>query len=245
MAKQERRIVAAIYILEAARVIAVAAEEKRGVAPGFGVFIQMPVHPSQQARQVLGIEFSRVAVQAALQVCHEQSGGNALAGNIRQNEAYLALPQIEKIVIISADAAGLNAVARVVEGLQQRLILWQQVALHGTGDGNLLQERFFTGPGEIEIPDIVLGIQTLHADLRFSLGVWRAHPDHAKHRAPLITADLHELFEMKLFWQPDQAAAQQRNINGAGRPRLFARSRPAYLHRKFDSNPFLAALITF
>ena len=79
-----------------------------------------------------------LATQVGLQVGHEQGGGDALAGDVADDEAELVLAEIEKIVVVASDLAGREAQAGVFEGLGLGMDLGEQAGLDLLGDFQFL-----------------------------------------------------------------------------------------------------------
>ena len=72
---------------------------------------------------------STEAAQVGLQVGHEERGRDSFAGNVRDDEAETILPEVEEVVIIAADLAGLDANACVFHRGEGRKSLWEKTRL--------------------------------------------------------------------------------------------------------------------
>src|SRR5208282_1829316 len=87
-AEEQRGVVTAIGVFKLARVVVVHSEEERGIAVIGRVFVEKLIDGFQEARKI--IERTRVtAAQVGLQVGHQQRTGNALPGNVGQDEGEM------------------------------------------------------------------------------------------------------------------------------------------------------------
>src|SRR5882672_1330238 len=94
--------------MQATRGVVVVGKEERGVAIVGRVFVKEAIHRLKKPMRIFE-SHGVLAAQIGLKIGHEQSGGNALAGNVREADAKTAGDEIEKIIIIAADHARLNA----------------------------------------------------------------------------------------------------------------------------------------
>ena len=69
------------------------------------------------------------AAQAGLQAGHHQRGGEPLPRDVGQHQARTAGPQIEEVVVVAADRAGLHAAGRALQRAERRRLLGEQLAL--------------------------------------------------------------------------------------------------------------------
>ena len=94
-----------------------------------GVLEEQVVDRAQQTRNI----FQRqriLAAQIGLQVRHQQRGGHSLARNVGQHQTKTSRTEIEKVVVIAANGARLDAFAGTVQRRQRGRLLRQQTALH-------------------------------------------------------------------------------------------------------------------
>src|SRR5262249_5086028 len=80
-----------------------------------------------------------LAPQIRLQVSHEQSGRDAFSGNVADDQAEAAPPQVEKIVIVTADFARLDASTRIFQRVDGGKGLREEPSLHLSRDFDLLR----------------------------------------------------------------------------------------------------------
>ena len=80
-----------------------------------------------------------LASQIGLKIGHQESGSDALSRNVANNEAEALAAQVEKIIVVAANLAGLNANSRVFEGAEKRNSLGEEPALNLFGDFQLLR----------------------------------------------------------------------------------------------------------
>ena len=195
-------------------------------------------------RQILRRKASGIAVQAALQISHKQSRRNAFAGDVRQHKSHAAGSHVEKIVIVSANDARLNAAAGIVERLQMRLLSGKKLALHGAGDSDFLQQRFVVGPlGKVEVPDVALRIEAFDAALAFGGSALHADPDDGEQSAALRARNFENFSKPEPFPHSKQAGTVRGDVDGVGRPGLFAQSRAADLHAQSHADALLPPLV--
>ena len=117
--EKKSREMAAVGVAEQANGVIVFGEEKRGVGAVGCVFAEELVYGAQQTvGRLLGN--GAEAPQIGLQVGHQERGGDSFAGDVCYDEANAALAEIEEIVIVTADLAGLDADARVFESSERR-----------------------------------------------------------------------------------------------------------------------------
>ncbi len=96
------------------------------------VVIEQAVHGSEQCLRLIEGQ-RRLAPQAGLQIRHQQSCGDSLAGNIADDQAQPLRPEIQEIEIIASHLARLQADACVFHGFQLGLNLRKQPRLHLLG----------------------------------------------------------------------------------------------------------------
>src|SRR3974390_118382 len=132
--QEQSRWMPAIRVTQLAGVIVVFREEEGCVVPVGGVFVKQLMYRPQE---LLGFFPScrALAAQSRLEISHEQSGPDALASDIRDNQAEPATAEIEKVVIVSAYSAGRMANSCIGKRSNRRLSLRKQARLHLLGDG--------------------------------------------------------------------------------------------------------------
>ena len=79
-----------------------------------------------------------LAAEIGLQIGHEKSGGDALAGNVADDEAETIGAELEEVVIVAADGARRAAVTGIIETADWRTKLWEKAALDFVGDFQFL-----------------------------------------------------------------------------------------------------------
>jgi len=129
--------VSAIGVAQAARGVVVFGEQERRVGAVDGVLEKQAVHRAQQTARMIAGD-STLAAKIGLQVGHQQSGGDAFAGDVADDQAKPVLAEIEEVEIISSNFAGGMAQAGVFEGFGLGMDLWEQARLHLLGDFHFL-----------------------------------------------------------------------------------------------------------
>lgn len=132
-AEEKRGEVAAIGKAKDARGVIVFSEEERGVGAVGGVFAEELI---DRAQQLIGLVPGNGAetAQVGLQVGHQERGGDAFAGDVGDHKAETVLAEVEKVVVIAADLAGLNADAGVFQSGERRQSLREEAGLDVLGD---------------------------------------------------------------------------------------------------------------
>src|SRR5579884_386374 len=120
--QQQRRKMSAIDITHCLMRVIVFGKEKRGIRIVGSIGIKKAVDGLQQIVWLL-VRQCQLSAQIGLKIGHKQSASNSLSGNVPSNKADLLPAKVEKIVIISADLARLNADAGIIEGRTDRLTL--------------------------------------------------------------------------------------------------------------------------
>ena len=128
---------AAVGVAEAAGAVVVLGEEEGGVGAGGGVLKE---HAVDRGEKTLGRFKSDADLTAkiGLQIGHEERGGDAFSGDVADDEREAVAAEIEEVVVVSADVAGLDADAGVVEGLEHGQGLGEELGLDLLGDLELL-----------------------------------------------------------------------------------------------------------
>src|SRR6266852_3294796 len=136
-AEKQSGEMAAIGVAQAAGGVVVFGEEKRGKGAVGRVVAEKLIHGAQEALQLIKSD-GALAAQIGLQVGHQESGGDSFPGDVADDEAEALLAEIEEVVVIAADFAGLDADAGVFEGLERRLGLREEAGLDLFGDFDFL-----------------------------------------------------------------------------------------------------------
>ena len=71
-----------------------------------------------------------LAAQIRLQIRHQQSRGDSFARDVADHQPQALLTEIQKIVVIAAHLAGLDANARIIERAKGRQRLREKPGLH-------------------------------------------------------------------------------------------------------------------
>ena len=79
-----------------------------------------------------------LAAQIRLQIGHQESGRDAFTRDVADHQPEAVLAQAEKIVVIAAYLAGLDAGAGVLQSLEPRQFLREKPGLHLLGDFEFL-----------------------------------------------------------------------------------------------------------
>ena len=136
-AEDECGRMAAIDVAEAAGRDVVIGEEERGEGAVGRVLGEELIDGAQEALGLVERD-GALAAEIGLQIGHEQSGGDAFAGNVADDEAEAIGAEVEEIVIVAADGARGKAVAGIVERADGRTELREEAALDFVGDFEFL-----------------------------------------------------------------------------------------------------------
>lgn len=79
-----------------------------------------------------------LAAEVGLEIGHEESGGDAFAGYIGDDEAEALAAEIEEIVVVAADMAGRETETGKFESFERRQSLGEEAGLHLLGDFEFL-----------------------------------------------------------------------------------------------------------
>src|SRR6185437_17070881 len=82
--------------------------EERGVGGGCGVLKEKPVDRGEEPLGVL-CGSDELRAQICLEIGHEESGCDALSGDVADDERQVAVSVCEEVVVVAADRAGLYA----------------------------------------------------------------------------------------------------------------------------------------
>src|SRR5271168_616661 len=128
---------AAIGITQATGPVVVFAKEESGEGAVGSVVAEELIDGTQE---LLGLIESdgALAAEVSLEIGHEESGGDAFSGDVADDEAEAAAAEIEEVVVVTADLAGLNAKTGVFEGIERGLGLGEEACLNFLGDGHFL-----------------------------------------------------------------------------------------------------------
>ena len=110
---------AAIGVTKAAGGVVVFGEEECGEGAIRRVVAKKLVYRAQEALGLIESD-GALAAEIGLKIGHEESGGDSLSGNVANDEAEALAAEIQEVVIITADFAGLDAKAGIFEGFQGR-----------------------------------------------------------------------------------------------------------------------------
>ena len=127
---------AAVDIAEAAGGDVVVGEEERGEGAVGRVLREELVDGAEEALGL--VRDGALAAEIGLQIGHKESGGDAFAGDVADDEAEAVRAEVEKIVIIAAYSAGGKAAAAIVEGVDRWTRLRKEAALDFVGDFQFL-----------------------------------------------------------------------------------------------------------
>src|SRR5271170_3626551 len=130
--------VTAVDVTETAGGVIVVGEEDRGIGRVRGVLEEEAVDGLEEELWFVASE-GELAAEVGLEVGHEQSGGDAFAGYVADDETKPLVAEGEEVVVVAADVACLDAGACVVEGLEWRESLREEAGLHLAGDLQLLK----------------------------------------------------------------------------------------------------------
>src|SRR5258708_7909795 len=78
-----------------------------------------------------------------LEIGHQEGCRDSFPANIADHQAKLIAAEIEKIVIIAAYVAGLDAKGCVIQGGKSRMGLWEEPRLNVPGELQFLAQAMF------------------------------------------------------------------------------------------------------
>ena len=128
---------AAIDVAEAAAGDVVVGEEERSEGAVGGVLGEELIDGAEEALRLVERD-SALAAEIGLQIGHEESGGDAFAGNVADDQAEAVGAEIEEVVVIAAYCARWIAVTRIVERLDGGTELGEKAALDFVGNFQFL-----------------------------------------------------------------------------------------------------------
>ena len=123
----------AIGVSQPPRRVVVVGKEERCVGVVAGVFVEQTVHGPEERLRLIKRQ-CRLAPQAGLQICHQQSCSDPFAGNIPDDHAQPLCPAAQEIEVISSHLPRWQAEACVFQRFQLGLNLRKQPRLHLLGD---------------------------------------------------------------------------------------------------------------
>ena len=156
-AKEDGGEMAAVGVAEAAAAVVVVGEEDGGVGAVGGVLEEEAVDGLEEELGFVARE-GELAAKVGLKIGHEESGGDAFAGDVTDDEAEALVSEGEEVVVVAADVAGLNADAGVIEGVEGGEGLREEAGLDLFGDLEFLSCAAFG-------LDLLRGEQALLFDL--------------------------------------------------------------------------------
>ena len=128
---------AAIGVAQAARGVVKFGKEKGGERAVRSVVTEELVHRAHQTLQLVEGD-GALAAHIGLQIGHQEGGSDSLSGDVPDDEAEALLAEIEEVVIVATDFAGLDADAGVFQGFERRLGLREKTGLDLLGDFDFL-----------------------------------------------------------------------------------------------------------
>jgi len=133
---------AAIDVAEAAAGDVVVGEEERSEGAVGGVLGEELIDGTEEALRLVERD-SALAAEIGLQIGHEESGGDAFAGNVADNQTEAIGAEVEKVVIVAADGACGKAATAIVERVDGRTELGEKAALDFVGNFEFLNGAAF------------------------------------------------------------------------------------------------------
>jgi hypothetical protein len=134
--------VAAIGVAQAPGEVVVFGEEEGGESAVRGIVAKELVHGAHEALQLIQSD-GALAAHIGLQIGHEEGGSDAFSRDVADDETEALLAEIEEVVIVAADFAGLDADAGVFESFERGKRLWEETRLDLFGNFELLSAAVF------------------------------------------------------------------------------------------------------
>ena len=119
----------AIHVTQFLPPLVVLAKKQRRISSVRSVFKKQSIHRPQERLRLVQRDRA-LAPQIRLQVRHQQCSGNPFARDVAQHQAQPLLPQIQKVVIISAHLPRLHANPRVLQRRHRRQTLRKESRLY-------------------------------------------------------------------------------------------------------------------
>ena len=110
---------AAVRVAQAPRTFVEFREKESGIGAVCGVLVEKPVHRAQQEARLFAGQ-GKLAAQVGLEICHQECGRYAFAGDVANQQTKPLLSQSKKVIVVAADMASLDTNAGVVEVLEGR-----------------------------------------------------------------------------------------------------------------------------
>jgi hypothetical protein len=136
-AEDECGRMAAIYVAEATGRDVVIGEEERSEGTIRSVLGEELVDDAKNIFQAI-LRDGALATEIGLKIGHKESGGDAFAGDVTDDEAEAAGTEIEKVVIVATDSARWIAVTAIVERGDRGANLGEKATLDFAGDFEFL-----------------------------------------------------------------------------------------------------------
>ena len=174
--------VSAIGVAQAARATIVLGEKQRGVGALDRILEEQPVHRLQKSLRMFQRD-GALAAQIRLEVGHQQSSRDSLARDVADHQSDAVLAQIQKIVIVAAHLASLDANACVIERAERRQRLREEPRLHHPSDLEFLGRTAFAfqllGNGSALLFERAADVIESHQRERIAVDVYEAREDTA------------------------------------------------------------------
>src|SRR5215469_14149177 len=122
----------AIYVTQPLLSIPIFREKERGIAGIRSILAENAVHRTKQASNIIQCQHA-LTTQDGLKARHQQSGGNALPGDVADCQAKIAAPQVQEIEVVAAKGARWLSQASVIQGVQLWLLSRKEPRLNLTG----------------------------------------------------------------------------------------------------------------
>ena len=135
--EDERGQMAAIGVTKAAGGDVVVAIKKSGESAVGRVLREELIDGLKQPLRVIE-KVRALAAKIGLKIRHQESRGDALAGDVADNQAETVGAEVKEVVVVAADRASRVAMAGVVEPADWRTNLREKAALDFVGDFELL-----------------------------------------------------------------------------------------------------------
>src|SRR5258708_1171210 len=209
---------AAVGIAQAAGGVVVFGEEEGGECAGGSVVARELVDGAKEALGLVKGD-GALAAQIGLKIGHQEGSGDAFSGDVADDETDAVAAEIEEVVIIATDFAGLDAQASIFEGFEWRLRLGKETSLDLLGNFDFLRGAAFgfQPPGEGAALRFDGVGYLIEADQRkgIAVGILEARKDAAPNRSGLCagrggvhrlrSAHLHLILEAFEAWREVEA----------------------------------------
>src|SRR5579862_7110700 len=115
----------AINVAQASGGVVIDGENQRRITAISGVLVKELVYRLQETLWLVKSN-GALAAQVALQVGHQKRRANAFARSIADDESQAVAAKIQKVIVVAAHLARLNADAGVIQGTKRRQVLWKK-----------------------------------------------------------------------------------------------------------------------